>query len=313
MTEFDHQDIKLEIDKLLNKNQNQYSLDNNRRLARQASMQPDIKLDTNRILKSHQNHYSLDNNRLLAEQSVNVTETDLTEVYQQSLKSETSKLLDANQHVKLEIDKLTLNKHQNHISFDQTSNFTEADFKEVNEQNNKLDKSNLIYTNQNHNSLDISRNHPRQKSLIIESQFKEIMQKHRISLFFAKKLKNLNSFKIVFILDDSGSMNTILEESPLNKGSFKATRWDELQEFIKISIEIASVVNPEGCDVYFLNRRMVKNVKKPEDIASSFKRKPSEFLSISNCVFEQSIQNMYSFNLRWFYAHNKKIDHSLKK
>ena len=121
----------------------------------------------------------------------------------------------------------------------------------------------------------------RSKHLIDEHVFKEIMQKHRISSFFAKKLKNLNTFKIVFILDDSGSMNTVLDESPLNKNQFKATRWDELQEFIKISIEIANTVNPEGCDVYFLNRRMVKSVKKPEEITSSFKRSPSGFTPIT--------------------------------
>ena len=115
-----------------------------------------------------------------------------------------------------------------------------------------------------------------------EHFFKEIMNKHKISMFFAKKLKNLKSFKIVYILDDSGSMNKTLEDSPLNKGSFKATRWDELQEFIKISIEIANTVNPEGCDVYFLNRRMVKNVKKPDDILNSFKRSPGFIKLILN-------------------------------
>lgn len=116
---------------------------------------------------------------------------------------------------------------------------------------------------------------------IDDGKFHELMQKHNISGFFSRKLKNLHSFKIVFILDDSGSMNKQLEESPLNKNSYKATRWDELQEFIKISIEIANAVNPDGCDVYFLNRRMVKNVKKPEEISSSFKKKPSGFTPIT--------------------------------
>jgi hypothetical protein len=125
-----------------------------------------------------------------------------------------------------------------------------------------------------------------------EHYFKEIMNKHKISMFFAKKLKNLKSFKIVYILDDSGSMNKTLEDSPLNKGSFKATRWDELQEFIKISIEIANTVNPEGCDVYFLNRRMVKNVKKPEDILNSFKRSPGGFTPITKRLITVLKDNM---------------------
>ena len=113
-------------------------------------------------------------------------------------------------------------------------------------------------------SCNSSTNNINSKTKIDELVFKKMIQKHRISGFFAKKLKNLRKFKIVYILDDSGSMNTVLEDSPLNKGTFKATRWDELQVFINISIEIANIVNPEGCDVYFLNRRMVKNVKKSE-------------------------------------------------
>ena len=271
MTESDYQDIKLENHKLLDKNLNHQLLDNSRKLARHTSMQPDANLDTdNKILKKYQNQYSFDQNRFLASQAFDLTDTD----FKQNVHSDIEPANDKpNLHV----------TQKNQISFDhdtqlsrQTSQATETDFNEINQQSKNSEKSKLLDTNHNKNSLGIERNLPRQRSIIIESQFKEIMQKHRISLFFAKKLKNLNSFKIVFILDDSGSMNTILEESPLNKGSFKATRWDELQEFIRISIEIASVVNPEGCDVYFLNRRMVKNVKKPEEIASSFKKKPSE-------------------------------------
>ena len=49
-------------------------------------------------------------------------------------------------------------------------------------------------------------------------------------------------------------MNSVLNDSPLNAGLFKATRWDELQHFAKISIDIANVFNTEGVDVHFLNR-----------------------------------------------------------
>ena len=143
-----------------------------------------------------------------------------------------------------------------------------------------LSKNNGKQTN---SFTDISNSHLSESSYIqsIDKSFNEIMQKHSISGFWSRKLKSLNNYKIVFILDDSGSMNKTLEDSPLNKGSFKATRWDELQEFIKISIEIANTVNPEGCDVYFLNRRMVKNVKKPDDILNSFKRSPGGFTPIT--------------------------------
>lgn len=82
-----------------------------------------------------------------------------------------------------------------------------------------------------------------------------MIRKHEISRFFSKKLRVLNDFKLVFILDDSGSMNEVLEDSPLNHGSYKASRWDELQEFMRISIELVTVlIEDGGCDVYFLNR-----------------------------------------------------------
>lgn len=101
-----------------------------------------------------------------------------------------------------------------------------------------------------------------------EHIFHEIVNKHEINADFARRLQHqLPGFKVVFIFDDSGSMNTVLQDSPLtNATSFsdmarrnnddggRITRWDELQYFASISIEIASVFDPAGCDVYFLNR-----------------------------------------------------------
>ena len=92
--------------------------------------------------------------------------------------------------------------------------------------------------------------------------FQQIKAKYEISKEFGDKLQLLQGFKIVFIFDDSGSMNTILQDSPLNQpNSLKATRWDELRYFANISIEIASLFDPSGCDIYFLNKPPVKNIK----------------------------------------------------
>ena len=45
-------------------------------------------------------------------------------------------------------------------------------------------------------------------------------------------------------------------------GFLKATRWNELQYFAKISLEIANLFNDAllGTDVYFLNKPPVKNI-----------------------------------------------------
>ena len=54
-----------------------------------------------------------------------------------------------------------------------------------------------------------------------EEKFRAIVNRYEISLPFSSKLQKLNTFKIVFVFDDSGSMNTPLEDSPLNKGLIK--------------------------------------------------------------------------------------------
>ena len=127
-----------------------------------------------------------------------------------------------------------------------------------------------------------------------EKILKKLIRKYDISRFFSKRLLRLYDFKIVFILDDSGSMNKQLHESPLNKGAYKATRWDELQEFMNISIEIASILNEDGCDVYFLNRPMAKNVKQFEELKRSFQIKPSGLTPITmilNKVLKNNMPN----------------------
>lgn len=72
-------------------------------------------------------------------------------------------------------------------------------------------------------------------------------------------------------------MNTVLQDSPLNNNSsvFKVSRWDELQYFAKISIELAAIFDPDGSNVYFLNRPSpIRKVKNSTDIMGVFNEKP---------------------------------------
>jgi hypothetical protein len=86
-----------------------------------------------------------------------------------------------------------------------------------------------------------------------EEQYRNIIYKYEISQEYSDILQKLRDFKIVFIFDDSGSMNSTLNDSPLNEmnrnSMLKATRWDELQYFAKISVEIASFFNNETSPV----------------------------------------------------------------
>ncbi len=114
-----------------------------------------------------------------------------------------------------------------------------------------------------------------------EELYRDIINRHEINLDYAQRLQLLQGYKIVFIFDDSGSMNTPLVESPLNKPDtlLKASRWDELQYFAKISVEIASLFDPEGCSIYFLNRKPspVHNVCNESQVIPLFRSKPKGF------------------------------------
>ncbi len=114
-----------------------------------------------------------------------------------------------------------------------------------------------------------------------EDRFRAIVDKHEISLDMAQRLQQLRGFKIVFIFDDSGSMNAPLDDSPLNNSNslMKATRWDELQYFAKISVEIASLFDTDGCSIYFLNKQPspLHNIRDESQVAPMFIDKPRGF------------------------------------
>lgn len=140
----------------------------------------------------------------------------------------------------------------------------------------------------------------RQASITPESRkicFLEILNRYEINNFFAKKLKLLNTFKIVFIVDDSGSMNATLSDSPLNIGLIKATRWDELRYFSRIFLEIANVFNQDGTDIYFLNRPMAQKILSFDQLLPHFQKKPSGFSPISR-VLRSVLANNQQNDLR---------------
>lgn len=105
----------------------------------------------------------------------------------------------------------------------------------------------------------------------------QIFQKYELNPDSIQKLEQLNQYKIVFILDDSGSMNTIEQAS-------NVSRWDELLHFMNISLEIALLYNTEGCDIHFLNRQSVKNCKDKTQLNSLFQDKPYGYTLLTRTV-----------------------------
>ena len=137
-----------------------------------------------------------------------------------------------------------------------------------------------------------------------KKQLQDIINEHEINKKYAQKLQILQDFKIVFILDDSGSMNTPLKESPLlsnnnnnNSNSSlnkKITRWDELHYFSNIMLEIANLFNPNGCDVYFLNRTSNMNVKDKEQLSRLFLlESPQGFTPLTSKLNEVLNDNLF--------------------
>jgi hypothetical protein len=52
------------------------------------------------------------------------------------------------------------------------------------------------------------------------------------------------------------------------------TRWDELHDFIKIILEIGTIFDSTGVDIYFLNRRPSLNVTDPNSVDDAFSTPP---------------------------------------
>lgn len=133
-------------------------------------------------------------------------------------------------------------------------------------------------------NLSIATNNSIFNNDILNQNLEELINQYEINDEYAQKLKVLKDFKIVFILDDSGSMTRKLIESPLNKkdNSYQVSRWDELQYFTSLIIEIAIIFNPFGCDVYFLNRKNQSNVIDKEQLSKSFIDRPKGFTPLES-------------------------------
>ena len=96
------------------------------------------------------------------------------------------------------------------------------------------------------------------------------IDRYEINNTFSEKLSLLENYEIVLLLDDSGSMNT-----PLNDNTSYNTRWDELKANVKIIIELATIYDENGIDIYFLNRSNYYNVKSLNQINNILEEKPT--------------------------------------
>ena len=169
-----------------------------------------------------------------------------------------------------------------------------------------------------------------------ESKFKALadretrsrLSSRTVNQTFATKLQVLDGYEIVFICDDSGSMNTPLgngilierarelnhsfslslslagdlsgplEGKPsrckhtcirrrekstsslscfllINKPFPLSLLGDELKQIVSIVVDLASVFDPDGVDIYFLNREPVHHVRNSEQLVTVFAVPPA--------------------------------------
>jgi hypothetical protein len=62
------------------------------------------------------------------------------------------------------------------------------------------------------------------------------------------------------------------------------TRWDELRAIVQIIIEIGTVFDSNGVDVYFLNRPPILSITDPRQVAESFSQRPQGLTPLTSAL-----------------------------
>jgi len=118
-------------------------------------------------------------------------------------------------------------------------------------------------------------------------KFKHLIHQYNISHDFAFRLRSLEGFEIAMIVDDSTSMRTpIIDYNQENISPFDQlpTRWDELKQIVSIVIDLAATVDPDGIDIYFLNRQPLLHVTDSSQLDETFSRLPNGPTPISRVL-----------------------------
>ncbi|CAF0967654.1 unnamed protein product [Rotaria sp. Silwood1] len=119
-------------------------------------------------------------------------------------------------------------------------------------------------------------------------KFDEFINRYEINPSFAEKLYGLRGCEIVFICDDSGSMSAPVGEVT-NPREKQRTRWDELKQTVSIVVDLASVLDPDGVDVYFLNREPMLHVRSGSELENIFAMEPEVLKDKRNHIYERKL------------------------
>ena len=86
----------------------------------------------------------------------------------------------------------------------------------------------------------------------------------------------LSTCEVVLLCDDSDSMNKSITEEGTDPFAVKrSTRWLELKKLASVIIDFVTAINPNGLDIYFLNRPTLSNVINMDDLQGTFNVLPN--------------------------------------
>jgi len=115
----------------------------------------------------------------------------------------------------------------------------------------------------------------------------EFCRKHEIDVVVKGDLKTLKKFDIVLICDDSGSMDIEVDGG-------EKTRWDELKDTTKLTIDLATALDDNGIDIIFLNRENVDNIIDYSQVKAYFDVLPGGRTNLSKAI--QTAYNKKVYN-----------------
>lgn len=69
-----------------------------------------------------------------------------------------------------------------------------------------------------------------------------------------------------------------------NAFAVRSTRWDELKQIVSITVDIGSVLDPDGLDIYFLNRPPLLRVKDSSQLLPAFAQPPNGLTPITRAL-----------------------------
>lgn len=102
-----------------------------------------------------------------------------------------------------------------------------------------------------------------------QERFRAFNAKYTISKYYQKLLQELCKYHIVLLMDDSGSMQT------KDEGLSGPSRWDEAHEAAAFVTEAATIFDPAGIDIDFLEGDGLLHVSDESQVEPLFNRMPN--------------------------------------